>query len=325
MSLELSPMSVNVQEDLLSQSELQSFLEMTDREYLYWTEMKYKKGYEINNLSKEEVWSIISDFRYKSGVKIRFGDYLFLSRLTSFQSEKLQQIESSLEKAATKGIVKLVDEAISSSQLEGANITTKVAKKMLNDCNSPVEESQQMIFNNVAAMKYIVEHAKDDLTIDMISDIQSIIVLDTSSDYKTRGFRKGEVYVSDTIKGEVVHYPPRFEKIERLTLELCDFANTKTHDFHPIVKASIIHYMIAYIHPYSDGNGRTARALFYWFLIKSGYDSILKVSISEVILKRKSKYYKSFQKTEYGNHDLNYFINEAIDTLCIASEYVKEG
>ncbi|WP_366511954.1 Fic family protein [Maribacter sp.] len=47
--------------------------------------------------------------------------------------------------------------------------------------------------------------------------------------------------------------------------------NPKKNFIHPIVKASILHFLIGYIHPFVDGNGRTARAIFYWYLLKNGY------------------------------------------------------
>jgi Fic family protein len=68
---------------------------------------------------------------------------------------------------------------------------------------------------------------------------------------------------------------------------LCAFANMRTGVdgfVHPIVRAIILHFMLAYDHPYVDGNGRTARALFYWSALKDGYWLIEYVSISRIII-----------------------------------------
>ena len=66
--------------------------------------------------------------------------------------------------------------------------------------------------------------------------------------------------------------------------------------------------MIAYMHPFVDGNGRTARALFYWYMLKQKYWLTEYLSISRVIAKSKKSYEKSFQYTEADNNDIGYFV-----------------
>ncbi len=107
--------------------------------------------------------------------------------------------------------------------------------------------------------------------------------------------------------------------------EFCVFANDgHKEDFflHPISKAIIIHFLIGYIHPFADGNGRTARALFYWYLLKKGYWLIEYMSVSRIILDSKAQYARVYQYTEFDENDLTYFIlynlkaiNRALDEL----------
>ena len=78
--------------------------------------------------------------------------------------------------------------------------------------------------------------------------------------------------------------------------------------------------MIGYIHPFKDGNGRTARALFYWYLLKKGYVLVKNISISRVILESRTQYDKAFLKTEKDDNDLNYFISYSIKNIRIAFE-----
>ena len=78
--------------------------------------------------------------------------------------------------------------------------------------------------------------------------------------------------------------------------------------------------MIGYVHPFKDGNGRTARALFYWFLLKKGYALVKNISISRVILESRTQYDKAFLKTEKDDNDLNYFIAYSIKNIRIAFE-----
>lgn len=133
-------------------------------------------------------------------------------------------------------------------------------------------------------------------------------------------FRKSEVYVTDHVGGEVAHIPPDRKEGELLMGELFNFINDDKHFIHPIIKASMIHFLVGFIHPFVDGNGRTARAWFYWYLSKKGYTIIRNISISRVILESRTQYDKAFLKTEYDDNDLNYFIAYSIKNIRIAFE-----
>jgi len=93
---------------------------------------------------------------------------------------------------------------------------------------------------------------------------------------------------------------------------------------HPIVKACIIHFILAYIHPFVDGNGRTARALFYWYVMRRGYWLIEYLSISGIIYKTKRGYERAFLYTEYDDNDLTYFILYHLRTIRQALERLKD-
>ena len=84
---------------------------------------------------------------------------------------------------------------------------------------------------------------------------------------------------------------------------------------HPVVKAILLHFMIGYIHPFADGNGRTARALFYWFMLKNGYDYFEYISISKLLKAAPAKYSKAYQYVDADDNDLNYFIFHQIDVI----------
>jgi Fic family protein len=91
---------------------------------------------------------------------------------------------------------------------------------------------------------------------------------------------------------------------------MCDFANEKTPDYfiHPVVRAIILHFWLAYDHPFVDGNGRTARALFYWAMLHRGSWLFEFISISTILRKAPVKYARSFLYTETDDNDLTYFI-----------------
>ena len=108
----------------------------------------------------------------------------------------------------------------------------------------------------------------------------------------------------------VVHTPPPYQELPEFVEELCRYFNeTDAKVFvHPIIRGIIIHFMIAYMHPFVDGNGRTARALFYWYMLKQGYWLMEYMSVSRVIASSKKSYEKAYQYVESDFMDVGYFI-----------------
>ena len=131
------------------------------------------------------------------------------------------------------------------------------------------------------------------------------------------------IFVVDGITGEVAHEPPSHTVIPETVKQLCKFANTDGSFIHPIIKAIIIHFMISYLHPFVDGNGRTARSIFYWYMLKKGYWLTEYLSISRVIYKSKSQYEKAFLYTEHDDFDLGYFIQYNLKVLKQAFEELQ--
>lgn len=219
----------------------------------------------------------------------------------------------------------LMEEAIASSQMEGANTTRRVAKDMLRKQAKPKNKDQQMIVNNYNTIRYLAEHKDEALTPELLLEIHGRISEKTLTNCEDEGkFRKDDnIVVMDELHGEIAHTPPSHTSIQQYIQDLCDFANNDEKYIHPIVKAIIIHFMISYVHPFVDGNGRTARSLFYWYMLKKGYWLTEFLSISRIIYKTKSQYEKSFLYVENDDLDLGYFINYNLNVLQKAFEELK--
>ena len=91
---------------------------------------------------------------------------------------------------------------------------------------------------------------------------------------------------------------------------MCAFANGQTDDgfVHPVVRAIVIHFWLAYDHPFEDGNGRTARVLFYWAMLAQKYWLAEFVAISRILRQAPAKYARAFLLTETDENDLTYFL-----------------
>ena len=108
----------------------------------------------------------------------------------------------------------------------------------------------------------------------------------------------------------LLHKPPPASQISERMDRLCSFANeAETGVFlHPVLKSVLLHFWLAYDHPFSDGNGRTARALFYWSMLREGFWLAEYLSISRILKQAPARYGKSFLYTETDENDLTYFV-----------------
>lgn len=222
------------------------------------------------------------------------------------------------EMKTTYLISSLQEEAITSSQLEGASTTRDVAKQMLREQRSPRDKSEMMIFNNYRAMNFVKKNKNERLTVALINEIHRLLTTDTLDDPLKSGSFRGK---SDRIhvvahSQDIVYTPPEYNLIESWMATICSFANDFDEYFiHPVIKAIILHFVLSFVHPYVDGNGRTARALFYWSLLRDGYWLVEFISISRILRSAPAKYARSFLLAETDDNDLTYFINYQLEVI----------
>lgn len=306
-----------------------------ENEYLYWDKIKYLKE---NNWGGKKLWAItktrrelqysisfISDILYKYNItnnlqqKLHYLDHNFGAGL---QKEELL---SDLDKQQYLNNA-LMEESIFSSMIEGATTTRVKAKDMLRKNKSPKNKSEQMILNNYETIQFISDYKTEDISIEKLFEIHRLVTKNALEEQKVGVFRKNnEIHVMNEITGEIVHTPPNFKVLNKLMQSFCEFFNNNPKDnfIHPIVKASILHFLMGYIHPFVDGNGRTARAIFYWYLLKEGYWLAEYLSISKVIMKTKTQYEKAYIYTEIDDMDVTYFIHYQVKVLTQAFEDLK--
>jgi Fic family protein len=214
-----------------------------------------------------------------------------------------------------------MDEAAESSIIEGAATTRKKAVELLRSGRKPQSHAEKMVANNYAAMLLIKERLNEPLTLGMMLDLQGVLTEGTLEDPgESRRLRLAteDVRIEKDATGEIVFRPPNAIGLESRLQKLCDFANsdhTGERFVHPIIKACILHFMIGYEHPFCDGNGRTARALFYWFALRHGYSIFEFIPISERIRAGSARYYQAFVDTEQDEGDLTYFIAYKLDII----------
>jgi Fic family protein len=293
------------------------------KRYLHWDKIRHLKVPE-NFDDIEQYWHFVKFARMSQQKILPFVENPFFVLTDDIQkniyeidlkmrdSLEAKNVDDNKEKYIIRS---LIDEAISSSQLEGAATTRKIARDMLKHKKTPKDCSQEMIYNNYQAIKFINKHKNNDLTPSLILELHAIVTNGTMNNSDVGKLRKNnEINVVDNSTGSVLHHPPSFEQLPDRLKDLCDFANGNTPDYfvHPIIRAIIVHFILAFDHPFADGNGRTTRALFYWVILKNNYWLFQYITLSTYIKKAQSQYGESFLMTESDDFDLTYFINSQL-------------
>ena len=312
-------------------------VDKVNADYEYWDKAKYKKLPE--GFTPQMLWANVKASRLRSMIPV-WNKYSINLCVTS-QMQRLchefdmkfgsfWEVEGDTQSSEKKYYLSssLMEEAIYSSKMEGASTTRIVAKDMLRKKKSPQNKSQQMIVNNYNTIQYIVEHKDEPLTEELLLTIHRLMTEKTLDNPEDAGrFRTNDkVVVADMVEGDIIYTPPSFQEIPEFVESLCDFFNNDNPRtfIHPIIRGIIVHFMLAFMHPFVDGNGRTARALFYWYMLKEGYKLTEYMSISRVIAKSKSNYEKAFRYVENDGNDMGYFVAYNLGALEISFQQLRD-
>ena len=347
------PPAVELNKAMRRFAEMDTYVPLLDERgrYWHWDDLRHRPapdGFQ----NQEEHWGVLKFARLAAARQLPFADTdeqcfwhcpgaleqsVFLLDRQAAGYLGLSTPDSADKRTGERYIINgLMDEAIHSSQLEGADTGYARAKEMLREKHSPRDHGERMIFNNYQAMQRIVrEFQSKPLTPDMIRELHSILTegtLEKNSDCgRFRDCDKDDdgFGVYDNLRGERVHQPPPWRQLAGRIKLLCDFANEKDNEpfVHPAVRAMILHFMLAYEHPFIDGNGRTARALFYWAMARNDYWLVRYAPISAIIKRKPSAYERAFLLSEKDGGDLTHFLVYHLEVVLQAlkqlSRYVK--
>ena len=323
----LSELAEGGLEKILSLSEF-GIANLPINEYLHWDKLRHLEPPE--GFSNQDWWLAIKLARAsnrhplpladKRGRAFSYTDSGYLHRmLHEVDRDASGRIELPDDVADTSSrdrylVNSLIEEAITSSQIEGASTTRRVAKEMLRSGRPPRDRSETMIVNNFRGMEFVREQVEERLSVPMLLGLQRILTEETQDDAGVVGrfrLKSDEVVIMDQRDGTVLHTPPDADELDARMERLLAFANANDDSgfVHPVVRAILLHFMIGYEHPFVDGNGRTARALFYWMMAKSGYWMTEFLSISTIIRKSPAQYARAYLYSETDDNDVTYFLD----------------
>jgi len=303
--------------------------------YLHWDEVRHRSP--PGGLSHEAWWALLKLVRRGMFKQLPLDDkhdrpIVFCTPDPALRLlHEIDQLAAGnvrMESPAVSGedrdrylVNSLIEEAVTSSQLEGAATTGREAKSMLRSGRRPRDHSERMILNNFQAMEEIRELRGHALTPEMVFELHRVVSQDTLEDPSAAGrFRRADdnIHVADQKSMRVLHRPPPADSLSQRLQRLCDFANGKADGdafVHPVVRAMLLHFMIGYDHPFVDGNGRTARALFYWSMARSQYWLMEYVSISSLLKRAPARYVRAYLYAETDDNDATYFILHQLDII----------
>jgi Fic family protein len=313
-----------------------------EEKYLHWDKLGYYSP--PAGLSHEEWWLALKMERRGLYKQVPLRDrtdepfnYLIVDRILEILHRIDQgaggfiEMPEQITNPDTKDqyyVSSLIQEAITSSQLEGAVTTRKVAKEMIRTGRPPRDRSEQMILNNFKTMQQIGKLKDRPLSKELVFDLHRIITDKTLDDSSAAGrFRRPhERIVVGDMYNQIFHEPPPAKQLEERITAMCDFANGKSPPgfTHPVIRSIILHFWLAYDHPFVDGNGRAARALFYWSMLRHGFWLFEFISISQIILSAPAKYGRAFLYTETDENDLTYFILHQLEVIQRAIKELHE-
>lgn len=312
----------------------------SNKKYLYWDKARYLNT--IDNLTDAESWWLIRNIRQISSypTPIRTPDHKYFSfyrpkytdRMLreidmqaggAFLTEKnTSQQENERQRYLARGIV---EESIASSQLEGADTSSKYAKKMLTENIKPKTKGEHMILNNYRVLRQIESKYKDEpLSIFMLQELQMQLVRNTlSPEYIPGSFRKDSDDILVFYDQKVAHTPPKAAFVAKELERLVEYANDSEF-VHPIIKAIQLHFWIGYLHPFPDGNGRLARAIFYWYLFKNNYWAMAYLPISMLLKRSPHDYTYSYIYAEQDDFDFTYFFDYNIRRIAASIDQFQK-
>lgn len=223
----------------------------------------------------------------------------------------------------------------SSTAIEGNKLTLEQVEALAAGKDvAATNKDKQEVLNYIEALEKIPTLAKKgELRTADLLNIHRIITKNVMQNSVDSGvFRNRQVFVGKTIfdgsvfKKEVEYMPPKTDEVPGLVKEFVDWLNLdKTWEINPVLLAGIVHYEIARIHPFIDGNGRTARLLATLILYLSGFDHRRIFALDDYYDRDRKSYYAALKTVQTGNGDITQWLEYFTTGVASSVQEAKEA
>ena len=263
---------------------------INDKHFLDLKKMQYK--YTI-----AEVSDLISFMDKMLFEKITLSDFsgkklVYIPTKAIVTNSSFMKLVAPNNSDAAYSLTSMEDEIFSTFAIENIDSSRNSVRNILKGF-TPKNNEEEVIYSMKKGLDFIADK-KNIINEENLYQLYNMTIgkhLDDDTKLQNESYyRHGEVFV---VGIEVEHQGIDHKLLPKYVKELINFIN-ENDEINSLQKACMIHYQFAYLHPYFDGNGRTARMLQLWYLVQNGFDSTLFTSFSKQIAATKKDYYKSF-------------------------------
>lgn len=219
-----------------------------------------------------------------------------------------------------------LEETIASAQLAGYPVTRKMARELLLKKKTTSSETEQALVNLYKCLQKVKEWENEPFSETKMLELHQQLTKDTIKLKGIGRYRTNNKYDISGIEDPASYKAAEAKDIKSWMQWLEAFVNEDKKPFyiHPVIKACIIAYLITYIRPFKDGNGRMARLIAYWYLLRKGYWVMQYTAVSGIIIKLKAQYQRAFLQVQ-SSSDAGYFIHFMIQALRMADRSLKDS
>ncbi len=219
------------------------------------------------------------------------------------------------------------------THIEGNDLTLVQTKKVLEgqEVYAHARDIQEVInYRNVVTLLDDLSVKRGEYEIEMLKEIHKETVSKIVPDDKAGVFRTTEVVIKEEETGQIIFQPPPFVEVPYLIEDFFAWLNSpEAVEIHPILRAGIAHYVLVAIHPFVEGNGRTARAFTTLLLIREDYDIKRFFSLEEDFDESPAAYYDAFaavdkQSKNIASRDLTPWLEYFCKVVAVELTKIKE-
>ena len=222
----------------------------------------------------------------------------------------------------------LLRSAHSSTSIEGNPLSLEQVSELAAGRDIMVRrKDKQEILNYLEALEKIPDFAKEiNLKVDDFLKIHEIVTKETLENPGDEGvFRNRQVYVVNGATGEIVFTPPPTKEVPKLVKEFLDWFNSQeSSEIDSILEAGVTHYEIVRMHPFIDGNGRTARIMATLVLYERGFDVKRFFTLDDYYDKDRRSYYAALNKIDQNTLDLSEWLEYFTEGVMVSINAVKD-
>lgn len=274
---------------------------LSDKHIVDFKKLKYKYPDDFD----EFISVLKSSYYEKLPIKdFKGNSIVYLNSCTGVNLDAVKLLYTS--QSSAYGAKALEEEIVATSAIESIAFNKDSVRNIMKGL-APKDEEEKRIYGLKQGFEFI-SHKENKITEE---NIYKLYVMTTGNflDDKSK-LQQGNFYRHDTVyvmSDKVEHSGLDRKKLPEYMKSFVDFANADDK-INDLLKAAMLHFYIAYLHPYFDGNGRMARLIHMWFLIRKGYESTLFVPFSSYVEKSRRKYYDAYTLVEE-----NYKLSGVID------------